>query len=581
MWLSKVDTGVVSRGMDYLRRKLVTPIDTGSDGEHLEFKVQGSELYTVTLDRADPGLSECDCPHASDANVCKHVVAAWLSVYAPEVADLKKPTAKSPTRKSAAKSNAGGTKQAAERKADLEFLQQQSLPALQEWVAQTSQRDSAIAMQLRQWRMQTQDLPQTAAQWRSFVTQAMPQRQGMYGRELQRWVDSATEALQPLQEQLPQQPAMVRDATAKALLRLYKIWQTCDDSDGQVWELYEWLLATIQSAVKADPPPASWLKVWIELLAADPVGNWNEEAFLADAGPAMRSAYAQWAIKEWKLWCKAHPEKPLPHKQSASSHLDYPRSRHRNRFLWAMAQSQDIPAQVQCMRDCTVRASDWADLIDFCERNEQQRLAFAYAQEAIKAFPDDDHIKQRMLKLYQRDGWDEQALELAQKLLDQSPADLRQLQTLIDCAGKLGIASDKAFEQQLQRLLKKHTRRQKDGTDAVQIDIALAWLLSRNDWQGALALYKRKDSLQPWPDTVHQLAMALPASHAQESIDLLESILHRQLEHATSPYRRELQLTRSILQRLPATERLFWRNALCARYYRKKRFVEGVSALLA
>ena len=231
-WLETVDSGVLKRGRDYVRRDLVTPL--AGAGNH--FQVQGSELYHVKLDEANPVLSECDCPHADGGNLCKHVVAAWLTrheVETPSAATTSTTSQDKTRRQSTAATRT--TKKQSERQADLDFLHSQGLDELREWIAGEVERNEALARQLNQWRLQTQDVPRSPAQWRSFVTGAMPARRGMYGRQLERWTDEAQENLQLLATQLEQQPALVRDAVVVALQRLYKTCETADDSYWQLW----------------------------------------------------------------------------------------------------------------------------------------------------------------------------------------------------------------------------------------------------------------------------------------------------------------------------------------------------------
>ena len=336
----------------------------------------------------------------------------------------------------------------------------------------------------------------------------------------------------------------------------------------------------IHSAVKAEPPPASWLKKWVALLEADPVYSWSEKDILADAGPVLRRAYADWAIKEWKDWCALHPD-PARALRGGDWSLSYRRSMLRKRYLWAMAQEQDLPTLIQTMRDSTIEVCDWTELIEFCRANGQDRLAFAYAETALKAYPSEDRLRKLMLELFQHDGWDEQAMELAQQRLDRCPADMDLLQSVLDCAAALGVPPETAFAQQLERVLKRSTKATRTRAGKVYIDIGLRWLLARNDWQAALELYERDDSEKPGDSSIYSLAMALPASHHAQAVTMLESLLHEQMLRASSPYKHEVQMARAILQRVPAEQRNAWLDAMVARYQRRTRLVTELRALLA
>jgi uncharacterized Zn finger protein len=64
----------LARGQDYADRGLVT--DLHGVGDAIEATVRGTNDYTVRL---DPGGASCDCPHAWDGHICKHMVAVALA----------------------------------------------------------------------------------------------------------------------------------------------------------------------------------------------------------------------------------------------------------------------------------------------------------------------------------------------------------------------------------------------------------------------------------------------------------------------------------------------------------------------
>ena len=172
-------------------------------------------------------------------------------------------------------------------------------------------------------------------------------------------------------------------------------------------------------------------------------------------------------------------------------------------------------------------------------------------------------------------------MELAQQRLDGHPADEEHLQTVLDCAVALGTSVETAFAEQLERLLKRSVRQDRSLVAKTEIDVALRWLLARNDWAKALELYERPDTVLLNSDLIQKLALELPAAHSGKAIALLETVLYARMTHSTSPYKWELQIARLILKRVPQADRRAWVDAAIARYPQRKRYVEGLKAMIA
>jgi hypothetical protein len=602
-WRLLASPAVCDRGADYFLRGKVRPLPSKASGTAHEFEVQGTQRYQVHIDASDPLQSHCTCPHAQDVPVCKHMVAAWLTLQAeashaagtaPAIpAELLKAAAAAaqtaPARqrgKTAARTTAPASRKATTRlqdmQADLDFLQARPAAELCAWIAQQCDRDPQLAQQLSLWRQQLQPQPRSTAQWRSFLTQAMPQRRNLYGRELQRWAHDALAALQPLEPLLQSQPADIRTASTLALLRLYKLWETADDSHGQLYELHAWLQDLLLRSVHAEAPPASWLKDWLALLETDPLGNWDEAAVLDGAGPALEQAYSHHVITAWEAWNQARPATPSTRQKphlAAEWEGSFQRSKLRKRYLWAMGRSLDTNALIALMQQTAASSSDWLDTVEFCERKHKPREALASAQQGLQRDPSHTELQAALLACYRRDGWDEEAYALAQRMLARRPHIMEHLAAVLQCAAVLGHGRDAALsalvEQALQQAPKHAT-----GTQPPQLDIShpMAWLLHEGQWQRALELL---DLPQHFCErrTRRKLALALPASEHARAVQLLQSILSLDMQSANSPYHEELQLVRHILARMPAADVAVWLAALRQRYARKPNFIKGLDAL--
>jgi hypothetical protein len=592
-WRLLASPAVCDRGVDYFLRGKVQPLPAAAHNAAHRFAVQGTQRYQVSIDPGDPLQSRCDCPHAQDVPVCKHMVAAWLTLQAHNGAPpalsaelLEAATAAAQvaqSRRSTKQGKAAPTSSKAAAKlqnmqADLDFLQARSATELCAWIAQQCDRDPQLGL----WRQQLQAQPRSTAQWRSFLTQAMPQRRHLYGRELQRWADDAMAALQPLEPLLDSQPADIRTACTLALQRLYKLWETADDSHGQLYDLHGWLRELLQRSVQAEAPPASWLKDWLALLNADPLGNWNEAVFLESAGAALQQAYARHAVADWEAWNLAHPHATTTRRKAACSddfEHDFHRSRLRQRYLWAMGRSMDIGALITLMQHTAISSDDWLDTVAFCERRQHPREALACAQQGLQRHPDHDGLQTALLACFRRDGWDEEAYALAQRLLAQRPHDMARLDAVLECAVTLGHARTDTLAALVEQARHKAPRladhRQPSRRD---ISHPIAWLLHEGQCQRALDLLDQPDH---WCErrTLLQLALRLPAPQHARAVQLLQQLLSLDMQSASSPYHEELQLVRHSLARMPEADTAPWLAVLRASYVRKSNFIKGLDAL--
>lgn len=596
-WQLLTSSTIYDRGADYFRRGKVLALQAAAHGTAHRFAVQGSQRYQVSIDPEDPLQSHCDCPHAQSVPVCKHMVAAWLAmqtganqtVHLP--ASLQEAAAaavqavlnrRSATQGKAAPATGKAAAKLQDMQADMDFLQTRSAAELCAWIAQQCDRDPQLAQQLGLWRQQQQPQPRSTAQWRSFLTQAMPQRRHLYGRDLQRWANDAMAALQPLDQLLESQPAGIRTASTLALQRLYKLWETADDSHGQLYDLHGWLQDLLQRSVHAEAPPASWLKDWQALLEADPLGNWDEAAFLEGAGQALQQAYARHAVAAWEAWNQAHPPATRAQRKTAWSddfEHNIERSRLRQRYLWAMGRSMDMGAHIALMQQTAASYSDWLDTVEFCERHQRLREALASAQQGLLQHPDHDGLQTALLTCFRRDGWDEEAHTLAQRLLSRRPHDIQRLDTVLECAVALGHARSDMLATLVEQALHK-TPHPADRSQPSRRDISLpvAWLLHEGQWQRALELLDLPDH---WCEqrTLLQLALRLPATQHARAVQLLQSRLALDMQSSSSPYHEELQLVRHTLARMPAADTAAWLTELRERYARKSNFIKGLNAL--
>ena len=574
-WLDEVDPGVLSRGEKYYRSGVVAPAATQRKG-HQSFVVQGSEPYFVHLHDSDLYRNSCTCPHAESVNICKHMVAAKLYALGPPPAEARPSANHSENNKVSAKVQ--------EIQANIAFLRARSAEELCNWIGLQCDSNPQLAQQLSRWRNQSQDVPQTPAQWRRYLTQAMPQRRDMWGRELQRWVNDALESLELLRQQVTQQPAHIRYAAEVALRRLFKIWESCDDSNGEGQELYAALQELLKASIHEEAPPASWLGDWLQLMEDDPLGHWDEAGLLAVAGESLRQAFARKACEEWQAIASKPQTRPRNQGTNAAWHFRFQqnmqRRQWRRRYLWSVQQEQSTEAWLHVMQKTADDELEWIELVAACEQHQQPRLALQYAQQGLSLFKGSDRLQQQLLQCYRRDGWDQEAYELAKTCLNANPTEVQRLDALLDCAKAIGISRDQQFKDLWQNAIA--TARPPYGAQAGKdIHIALLWLLHEDQWEQALDLLDQPGMVCSEELLIKQLARRLPDTHQKQAADLLQALLFKNMERAKSPYSAELQLVKQIRARLPAEDRSTWLQSLRKIYLRKSNFIHGLDQMMA
>ena len=575
-WLDEAGPAIITRGTQYAQTGAVTLAPSQRSGK-TGFVVQGTQPYTVYLHDSDLYLNSCTCPHASSVTICKHMVAAKLfsqgfhpeTVHSPSV----ETTTTAPSKPSA---------KVQEIQANIDFLKSRSAEDLSHWIALQCDKNLALAQQLSLWRGQSQDLPQTPAQWKRYLTQAIPQRRNMWGREFQRWESQALESLDLLRQQASLQPANIRLAVEIALHRLFKIWESCDGSNGEGQELYAQLQEILRLSVSAESPPASWLGDWLQLIEDDPLGFSDEAAILALAAEPLRQAYSRRAAVEWQA-IASQPSLASNRRQSNANwehHFQKSRLRRlwRKRYLLSVQQESSTEAWLHVMQQTAHEQSEWIDLVATCERHQQPRLALQYARQGLTLFKDCDPLQQQLLHCYRRDGWDEEAFALAQKCLQHKTTDVRRLDELLECAVGLGMDREQQFQALLETAIQTATPLygEQQGKD---IHIALIWLLHEDRGEQALELLAQPGMGCSWESLIRQLALRLPDSHHSQAAQLLKNLLERSMKAAKSPYSTELQLVKQIHARLSDDERTQWLQTLHKNYQRKSSFVQGLVQL--
>lgn len=559
------------------------------DGERiaLEARVRGTDRYEarVAIDRRDRLHGRCDCPHAGDGFFCKHQVA--LSLVLRGVLSGEPPTGgdsasiESPASKRA--------KTQARKATDLQaFLKAQPPEALSARLWDWAQGDRKLMADVKAWAAQSQagDDPKAL---QTAITELLRDR-----RDFLDWRESAEYArrrgrlLDWLRPWLQKNPTVCLDLCDHSLRRLYKVIEHADDSGGEIGDLVGEVMALYADAVQAAQPSASWLTRWFDLMAADPFGLWREVDVLAGAGPEAQAAYAAKATEAWLHWVDEHPDGPRePAGRRALTvtrvPIDWERSRLRERYLRALRLQDDPRALLAAMTGSAAAGHEWVEVVVLCEAQGWHREAMQWAIHAHKQCPDDGRVEEALLRAYERDGWDDEALAIRRRQLQQHPNDERYLACLAaaERAGKDRTAYRKelmawATEREMQVVLLPPERVgfPKRPSKERLVSQRVSWWLAEGHWQEALDLVQPPNRCDP--RTLQRLAHALPPDEQATAVWLLQRVFDVWMAQAKSPYHNELALVREIIGRMAPAQAHDWVAGLRQTYKARRAFLAGL-----
>ena len=563
--------------------------------------MQGTEPYQtrVWIDADQQLNGACDCPHAADGNFCKHQVALALTLRGIMGGD-DPPQDEAAAKKVAAAAKRAET-QAKNREALRTFLNEQSASALAERLWQWAERDRHLMADLKAWLAESRAATDPKA-----VTQAINDllrntREYLTWQEADRYAERAGKVLPLLRPWLQHDPAQLLELCDHTLRRLHKVAEQCEETDGGVGALIQQVDELMLQALRASPPPASWLDRWFSQREASLWNRYSEAEVLAAAGPAVQARYMERAAHDWQRWlvqhrAQAEPARPgKPRKKGDTPEppiyrpYDPERQTLRTRYLGVLQGQGDIQAAIDVMRADLANAREHCELVAFCEAHGRQRDALQYAEAARRQHPDDRQVEEALLRCYERDGWDDEALAIRRRQLERTP-DPTHYRWLLDAAERAGhdraeyraqlFAWAEAQEQQPKRrdrplngLFQGYSHEHRQYRPDVSVRVG--WLLADQRVNEALAVVQSSGSLCAVTRLL-EVARALPSEQNHDAVPLLLRVFQHAMAGAKSPYREPLALVRETLQRMTPEQGREWLAQLRGQYKPKRHFVAGL-----
>ncbi len=576
--------------------KVSMPRDGGGNAT---FTVKGTQTYSTELYFEDVGLhTACTCPHAQEGAFCKHMVAAGLfwrckleGNAAPALAN---------TAQTAIKSIASQKRQAtvaSKRDALKAFVFAQDATSLAEKLWQLAETDRDMMAVLKSWHAQSVAVQEPGG-WKDAIATMLEKSRSFYG-----WAESnayarRAEAVYPLLERIAHaSPEQGRAACAYALRKLYKVGEHADDSGGMIGDLMYGVQALLLKTLKAAPPPAQWLDEWFALMEADPWGLWRESDVLEVAGPLVQKRYSERVQADWLACVQSMSEQTsfdAQGKRKARSLIftgvsggwDAERSKLRRRYIEDLKRQGDDAAVLQALSASLKEAHEHSELIAWCESMNKMREALDYALKARKLFPQDWRIQDDLLRCYERDGWDAEALAIHRTRLEHNPSPEK-----FDAVLKAAVAAghdrqtyraslyEWVAEREVQDAKFKPSRLSfsRPTNTGRSVTTRATWLLHESKTDEALALVQPPHACDD--KLLYTLAKKIRDTKPAEALALLHRVFAARMPQASTPYTDVLELVAQVASLMKQPDHGQWLARLRAEYKAKRNFIKGLDAL--
>ena len=257
--------------------------------------------------------------------------------------------------------------------------------------------------------------------------------------------------------------------------------------------------------------------------------------------PATRNAPARTGT--WRQ----RPRKTTSRRSSSflTGDDDLERDLPRRRYLEVLARQDDPRALLDAMIESVETAAEYCDVVAFCEARNWHREALQWAQSAARLHPRDARCEDALLRCYERDGWDEEALAIRrQRLRSPWPHAIHGA-----ASGRKNAKRDPAlyraelfaWAEQREQAKHKHALEQHRhlkfsdplATPLLDVSVRVQWLLAEKKRDDAWLLARMPDT-QCDVAVLEQLADAMPKQRRADAARLLQRIFEHEMKMASS-----------------------------------------------
>lgn len=596
---SNAGATVFSRGLVYWRDGAVELLR--NDGSSASFAAHGSQVYAVELYFEDPGLHvNCTCPHAGDGNFCKHMVAAamvWRQALGGS-APSSEATGEDEAKAQAVQQRMAKSLQTRAAKADSlrGFLAAQPAQALADKLWEHARHNRDLMAELKGWAAVASAADDPKALRRAVdELMKLSTRQYLETAELRAWALRAEKARQLLSDALQRQPALGAEVRSVAESAMRVALSACErvDQPFMAEEVYGSFMDVVLQSLCASPPPAAWAEHLLQRMLAEGGWSWQQPAVLQAAGPEVGRAFSRVLAKRWAeedaLTPTGQPQDTADMGFGGDLIRFNPRRDQLRRWMQQDLERQGDPAAVFSFLKRTARGVvEHMHLVQWCDEHGRQPEALKVALATCKAFKNHPRAEDQLLALYERDGWDEEAVAIRQRRFDAQPspdcygplmaaarrvkADLGALRTRCHQAAQVHEQAELKRQDELNRRFWQH--RPPLDAQAVNVSWRAGFHVLDGELDEALALVQHPHTCDP--RVLEALADALPKARDAEAFALLLRCFNFELGRAKTPYREPLRLVDKARARLNSQDAKAWLLSLAQTHKAKRNFVAGL-----
>jgi SWIM zinc finger len=549
-------------------------------------QVQGTELYQTQMSFEDEGLAgDCSCPHAADGYFCKHQVALTL-IWRALIAGQKLAVDSEAQKKVAAVAKRAAT--SLENAKTLQaFVQAQSAHDLANKLLEWADQVTELKRDLKAWH-QLATTGSDIKSLKSTVTALLRAPQFLGRHESTSYSFEARRVLPLLGSAIKKNPADGLTLSEHAYLRIHTIMGQADDSDGAIGDVaIEIGKLWIKALQAAGPQAASFGDRYAALRDAEIFQAIDHDDAVKAMGEAASQRYLKHTREVWEA-ALARVQTTAPAgkreaKRYRADDFDISLFSAQIRYLEHLRSLGDTPEVLRVLRSKLTESGDYNMLIRELQQQGQHREALAAAQEGAKRFPDDWGLEGTLIALYERDGWDAEALALYRKRFDRHPTAALFFAVLEACKRAAADVSQERLQlwQSLINAEKvafakagKHGlygQEQTGPNTSLRVEI----LLTEKAVDAAF------DLAQP-PNMVEEslllaLAKSLSAKREADALPILLRVFENRMRYAQTPYAAELMLAGDIVRQMDTDAANAWLANLRVQFKTKRNFIAGLA----
>ena len=480
------------------------------------------------------------------------------------------------------------------------FLLRQSADALAARLWELAQHNREVMTDVKVW-LATDAAAHDPKALRRAVEELLKisSRQYLQAAEVRAWLQRTHTAAALLLQALAADAGLaaeVRAVAESALRQVLSVSARACENPSLAEEATGTFMDVIVQALRASPPPAAWAEHLLQRLQGEGGLAWRHPGVLEAAGPAVARAFSQRLAERWAaVEAAVKPGEPMDTADMGFRgdvlRFDSQRDQLRRWMVQDLERQGDPAAVLAFLRRTARGVTEYAALIQWCSDHGRPREALQLAQVACTLFKGNLRVEDLLLALYERDGWDDEALVIRQRRFDTRPtpdhyrvlmAAARRAKADIAALRAQAHERVRALEQEeLQRQAEQHRRLgphwQPNEATGLNVSWRAGFHVLDGEYDAALQLVQAPHTCDP--RVLEALAENLPSDCSGDAFKLLRRCFEFEMTRSKTPYREPLRLLGKTLKRLNSQDARAYLLHVGNAHRAKRNFIAGLPQL--